>query len=200
MTRRIALILAFAFAASLAAGCNYERMQFVEFVRPFGAKMPDPAPGAVPVDGGEDLYRLAPPVTLKNPVPASPESIARGRTCYGYYCVQCHGFKYNGDGTVGQSFFPLPTDLRSELVQSWRSEEDLFRAISYGAGEDPVLHVPRHPPLSYTVAVRDRWHLINWIRTLGLRPAGRNADSGGFNELSEFPRPGVATGSAGDKR
>jgi mono/diheme cytochrome c family protein len=190
-------VAALAFLVLLATGCQYERMTHTPSVRPYERVMPGTAPGAVPTDGGEAAYRLAPAGTLASPFPSTPASIARGKLAYGYFCVQCHGAKYNGEGTVGQSFSPLPTDLRSDLVQSYRSDDELFRAISYGAGIDPVLNVPRHPPLAYTVSAEDRWHLIHWIRSLGVRPAGETAESGGFGEITEFfHRPGVASGPA----
>lgn len=164
-------------AAWLAAGCEYERMTYQEHVRPYEQKMPDVVPGAVPVDGGEDRYRLAAPGSLTNPVAAEPGSITRGQTAYGYYCVQCHGARYNGDGTVGQSFFPLPTDLRSSRVQQQMGEEEIFRHISYGS--------EKSPPLAYTIAVTERWDLVNWIRALGLRPAGDTSVPSG-----DYPKPG----------
>lgn len=160
MNRTALLLLLGAAALVVQASCNYERMTDQESLRRYETQMPEAPVGAVPADGGEIQYRLSPEGSLSNPVPATPESIERGRVCYGYYCVHCHGTRYNGDGTVGQSFHPLPADLMSPEVQR-ASDDDLFRSISYGRD--------RVPPLAYTVAVEDRWHLINWIRSLGVR-------------------------------
>lgn len=154
-------IIFLALVCATAACDRYERMVDQESFRHYEIKMPGVVPGAVPVDGGESRYRLAPEGSLANPIPAGFESIARGRVCYTFYCVQCHGSRYNGDGTVGQSFSPLPSDLRSPEVQQM-SPDALFRSISYGGKR-------RQPPLAYTVAVEDRWHLINWIHSLGIR-------------------------------
>ena len=95
-----------------------------------------------------------------HPEASLEETIARGELAYEYFCVQCHGSKYNGDGTVGQSFAPLPTDLKSAYIQQM-SDDELFRSISYG--------MMRHPPMWYTVSARDRWALIHWIQSLGVR-------------------------------
>jgi mono/diheme cytochrome c family protein len=178
---------AFVFCALVAMACNpfdvlddmisYERMNDQESFRPYEARMPGVAPGAVPTkDGkpaGEEQYKAAPMGSLENPLPAGPNTIARGELSYGYFCIQCHGSRYNGDGTVGQSFAPLPTDLRSEYVQQM-SDDELFRSISYG--------MMRHPPMGYTVSVEDRWSLIRWIQSLGAREeAGEAIPSGDYN-------------------
>ena len=178
---------AFLFCALVAVACNpfdvlddmitYERMNDQESFRPYEARMPGVVPGAVPTkDGkiaGEEKYKAAPMGSLENPLPSGAETIARGEVSYGYFCIQCHGSRYNGDGTVGQSFAPLPTDLRSEYVQQM-SDDELFRSISYG--------MMRHPPMGYTVSVEDRWSLIRWIQSLGAREeAGEAIPSGDYN-------------------
>ncbi len=180
-------LLAGMFCVLVAVGCNpfdavddmitYERMNDQESFRPYEARMPGVVPGAVPTkDGrpaGEAKYESATLGSLENPLPADPDTIARGELSYEYYCIQCHGSKYNGDGTVGQSFAPLPTDLRSEYVQQI-SDDELFRSISYG--------MMRHPPMWYTVSAEDRWSLIRWIQSLGVREeAGEAIPSGDYN-------------------
>jgi len=170
MIRAFVVLLLCLISTLGATGCNpfdafdnaikYERMQDQDSIRPYETKMPAVVLEAIPADGGENRYRLAPQGSLQNPIQAAPESVKRGQLCYEYFCIQCHGSKYNGDGIVGQSFYPLPTDLRSAAVQD-TADDPLFRSISYGFG--------RHPPLAYTVSVEDRWHLIHWIRSLGLR-------------------------------
>lgn len=170
-------VLVFALLCLTAvAGCNpydmfdqmitYERMTDQESFRPYEAKMPGVVAGTVPTTksgepAGEEQYKLAPLGSLQNPLPATAEIVARGEKSYGYFCIQCHGSRYNGDGTVGQSFAPLPTDLMSAYVQGM-SADGLFRSISYG--------IQRHPPMFYTVSVGDRWAIIRWIQSLGERP------------------------------
>jgi len=178
---------AFLFCALVSMACNpfdvlddmitYERMNDQESFRPYEARTPGVAPGAVQTkDGkpaGEEQYKSAPMGSLENPLPAGPDAIARGELSYGYFCIQCHGSRYNGDGTVGQSFAPLPTDLRSEYVQQM-SDDELFRSISYG--------MMRHPPMWYTVSAEDRWSLIRWIQSLDEREeAGEAIPSGDYN-------------------
>ena len=175
----IALLLAAGLCLA-AAACDFRRMSEQEYVRPYEKEMPPVVPRAVPRDGGENAHRLAPPGTLQSPVEPTPASVARGAACYGYFCIPCHGSGYNGDGTVGQSFNPLPADLRSDPVQGL-TDDELFRSISYGIG--------RHPPLAATVSVADRWHLIHWIRSLDREGVGvAPALSGDYERSAEGVR------------
>jgi hypothetical protein len=76
-----------------------------------------------------------------------------------YYCIHCHGKHH---GTVGQSFAPKPRDLRSAKAQE-TAEGRLFHEISYG--------IPggRQPALATTMAVDERWQVIGYLKSLGIR-------------------------------
>jgi mono/diheme cytochrome c family protein len=88
--------------------------------------------------------------------------IARGKAVYLIYCAQCHGYNHDGNGTVGQSFAPLPADLRSAGVQDSPAGV-LFKNISYGIPDG------RQPPLHATITVDDRWKVVAFIKSLGVR-------------------------------
>jgi len=60
-------------------------------------------------------------------------------------------------GTVGQSFSPLPTDLRSPYVQSQRDGE-IYAKIRLG--------YRRHPPLYSTISENDTWAVVKYLRSL----------------------------------
>ena len=142
---------------------RYGRMRETPGVRPM--EMPEQVmeTGLVPVNGGEAIYRVTSGADLVSPVNAAePFVITRGKSVYLVYCAQCHGHNYDGEGTVGQSFQPLPTDLRSPQVQS-KADGELFKTISYG--------IPggRQPALDTTVAIDDRWHVIAFVKSLGTR-------------------------------
>jgi mono/diheme cytochrome c family protein len=114
----------------------------------------------VPLEGGEAEYRNVPGESLISPVSAGdPEVVKQGRVLYATYCMQCHGEYQDGRGTVGQSFAPLPGDLRSEKVQSM-ADGVIFQEISYG--------IPggRQPALATTIAIEDRWVIIAYIKSL----------------------------------
>ena len=147
----------------LLCGCDYARMKDDEAVNTFQATMPTPDGKAVSVDAGYPLLKETDPDTLHNPVLYGTESVERGRTAYGYYCIQCHGPTAEGFGTVGQSFAPLPANLRKPIVQE-QSDGMLFYRISLG--------YKRQPPLASTVSPEDRWAVINYIRSIAEPPRG----------------------------
>jgi len=117
----------------------------------------------VPVNGGEAVYRSTAGIDLISPFKMEDSTIiARGKAVFLTFCAQCHGYNYDGNGTVGQSFNPLPADLRSSKVQA-TSEGKLFKSISYG--------IPggRQPALETTVTIDDRWHVVAFVKSLGIR-------------------------------
>lgn len=160
-----ALVLYGAYEALIYYDNNfiYGRMRETPAVRPMEVPLLTMETGLVPVSAGEAIYRVTPAADLKSPLDAAdPMVAARGKAVYLTYCAQCHGYDYDGNGTVGQSFHPLPTDLRTPAVQS-KSDGDLFKSVSYG--------VPggRQPPLHSTITINDRWHVIVFIKSLGNR-------------------------------
>ena len=140
----------------------YGRMRETPGVKPHEEPLLIMEAGLVPVSGGDaallvlDAAELEPPPGMK-----AEETIARGKSIYFTFCAQCHGNDYNGRGTVGQSFQPLPTDLRSAQVQS-KSEGQLFKTISYGIpdGRQPALHT--------TITIEDRWRVVAFVKSLGV--------------------------------
>jgi mono/diheme cytochrome c family protein len=142
---------------------RYGRMRETPAVRPHEKELLTMKQGVIPFEGGEAIYRAADGKRLKSPfVKGDPNSIKLGKTLYFTYCAQCHGKYHDGNGTVGQSFHPLPTDLRAVKVQTL-PEGVLFKEISYGVPNG------RQPPLATTVEVMDRWRIIAYLKSLGLR-------------------------------
>jgi len=120
-------------------------------------------PGVVPFHGGEAEYRNAKAEDLVSPFKKDdPEVVASGKSLYFTHCAQCHGKYHDGNGTVGQSFNPLPGDLQSDKVQSL-PQGTLFKEISYGVPDG------RQPPLATTIEIMDRWRIIAYVKSLGLR-------------------------------
>jgi mono/diheme cytochrome c family protein len=140
---------------------RYGRMWETPAVRPH-EELPLSMPkGTVPQQGGEELFKATPAELLKSPIAISdPAQIELGKVLYSKFCAQCHGKNYDGNATVGQSFHPLPTDLRSPKVQSL-SEGTFFKEISYGIPDG------RQPPLATTIDPLDRWRIIAYVKSLG---------------------------------
>lgn len=142
---------------------RYGRMRETPAVKPHEVPLLKMDAGIVPASGGETIYRATAGVDLISPLNAAePLVVTRGKAVYLTYCAQCHGYNYDGNGTVGQSFHPLPTDLRSAEVQT-KPEGELFQTVSYG------IPGKRQPALQTTITIDDRWHVIAFINSLGLR-------------------------------
>jgi len=139
---------------------RYGRMRETPAVRPHEEPLLPMEAGIVPVHGGDALSRVKPGEDLVPPLDMkAPAVIARGKALYFVYCAQCHGNRFDGHGTVGQSFHPLPTDLRKVEVQS-KPAGNLFKSISFG--------IPggRQPALATTIAEQDRWYIISFVLDL----------------------------------
>ena len=156
----IVLTLAYTVLTLYDENLKVGRMWETPAVRPHEQRLPVMDAGVIPVKGGEALYRHTRGEDLISPVKSNdPEVIKSGESLYFTYCAQCHGKYFDGNGTVGQSFHPLPADLRDKKVQAL-PEGILFKSISYG--------VPggRQPPLATTVDVTNRWRIIAFLKSL----------------------------------
>jgi mono/diheme cytochrome c family protein len=127
-------------------------------IRTYEAVMPPTPQGAVPVEPLPSLPSPQEALTLRNPIPATAESVARGKVYYEYYCLMCHGETGAGNGPVGESYVPVPADLRSPKLRVM-ADGQLFRAMLLGEGHEPVL--------AYTVLPEHRWYLVAYVRGLG---------------------------------
>jgi mono/diheme cytochrome c family protein len=138
-------------------GCNYGRMYDQESVRTYETPIPEMPEGTIPISGGTEPLKKTAAKGLRNPLPRNPESLEQGKGVYKYFCIQCHGPLADGNGTVGQSFAPLPANLKEKAVQR-QTDGELFVKISLG--------YRRHPPLASTVSEEDRWAVVHFMRGL----------------------------------
>jgi len=119
--------------------------------------MEDPLPvaaGSIPIEGAAYVAGMGSPV---NPVEADEVSIARGAELYRLNCIPCHGKQGKGDGVIGTFFEFKPADLTTSKVQQ-NSDGAVFLVISDGV-------TGRMPALNENFSVRERWDLVNFIRT-----------------------------------
>src|SRR5687768_4118845 len=103
-----------------------------------------------------------------NPVAADEKSIAAGKKLYVQECADCHGGTGRGDGPGARDLeldAPMP-DL-SEAKMWKQSDGSLFYKITHG--REPM---PDYEELTET----QRWHVINYVRTLAPKP--REGDGG----------------------
>jgi len=96
----------------------------------------------------------------KNPVAASESSLAAGRKIYTKTCVMCHGKTGDADGPAVIELNIHPAKL-SDPKLATESDGSLFWKIT--TGNKPM------PAYGKRLSETDRWHLVNYIRTLPKR-------------------------------
>ena len=154
-------LLAFAFFGTLALFSmdviKIEWIGFMEIQPSFDAQeQPLPVPAlSVPVDGPAFIPNMGAP---ENPVEADALSISRGETLYALNCVMCHGATGEGNGSVSALLANKPANLTLDVTQS-KSDGALFLTLTNGVTD-------RMPPMVENLTVRDRWDVVNYIRTL----------------------------------
>ncbi|RMH52851.1 MAG: cytochrome c [Zetaproteobacteria bacterium] len=93
---------------------------------------------------------------IKNPIPPTKESIAKGRALFRIYCMPCHGYSGKGDGPVGKIFETQPADLTSDYVKDDLTDGWIWGTITFGS-----YIMPRY---GYDMSPTERWHVVNYIR------------------------------------
>ena len=132
-------------------------VSFMEIQPSYGTQNhPLPVPAqSIPVEGAAYIPGDGAPT---NPVPADETSIARGAQLFVTNCVMCHGQTGQGTGTIAAFLIKKkPADLTSKLVQS-KNDGTIFLIISNGFGFMPAMNE--------NFTVRERWDLVNYVRTL----------------------------------
>jgi mono/diheme cytochrome c family protein len=117
--------------------------------------------GAVPVTGGEPAYTTEGYAKLANPVPKTPQSLARGAELYRVNCSQCHGLQAKGDGKVGdhlvEAQYSRPPDLTAKVTAD-RTDGQVYGIVSEGLFVMPKFKLLLSP--------EDRWLIIQHVRQL----------------------------------
>jgi mono/diheme cytochrome c family protein len=136
------------------------KIQWVSFmgIQPSHGPMNNPLPvpaESIPVEG--PAYTSAMGVE-QNPVPADDVSIARGAELFAINCKMCHGEKGDGNGQLVKFLANHPADLTQPIVQT-KNDRAIFYVITSGVNG-------RMPALNENLTVRDRWDVVNFVRTL----------------------------------
>jgi cytochrome c553 len=134
-----------------------EWVTFMEIQPSFDAQedpLPVP-PRSIPVDGPVSIPNMGAPA---NPVPADEISIQRAANLFAINCVMCHGATGEGNGQIAALLANKPANLTLDVTQN-KSDGALFLTLTNG--------VPgRMPSMVENLTVRDRWDMVNYIRTL----------------------------------
>lgn len=119
-----------------------------------------PPPGARSTMAELPLSRDEAGARLTNPLPASPETLARGKRLYETYCGLCHGSAGAGDGPVGKKFgFQLPP-LRDPAIAE-RPDGYVYGTIRDGGFLMPAQAEVMTP--------EERWAVVHYLRRLQKR-------------------------------
>jgi mono/diheme cytochrome c family protein len=125
-----------------------------------------PPPRSVPTTGREtlpapttenELFKAKDAAaTLRNPVPATAESVARGQALYRINCAVCHGETGHGDGPVGRKFDPVPVDLHKDYTQT-QADGQLFFTLTRGRVAMPFYRD--------ALSQQERWDVVNYVKS-----------------------------------
>jgi mono/diheme cytochrome c family protein len=129
-------------------------MEIQPSFRPMESPLPPPA-RSIPVEGAAFIPNLGAP---ENPIQADSTSVSRGGELFMINCAMCHGETGQGDGPIANHIQNKPADLTGETMQS-KSDGALFLTITNGV-------TGRMPALNENFTVRERWDIVNFLRTL----------------------------------
>lgn len=107
------------------------------------------------------------PKTLKNPVPVTAASIAKGEQVYLQRCRQCHGNSGKGDGGQAPAD-SRPADLTDDQWDHGSTDGEIFTTIHDGVG-------PKYDMDSWEGKITDDdiWSVVNYIRSIGPKAAAK---------------------------
>jgi mono/diheme cytochrome c family protein len=112
-----------------------------------------------------DLMSIAAP--LPNPVPATPESLERGKLMFDRYCAICHG----PNGLSAEA----PILEKHQVMVAFNLA--IGPATTYTDGYIyGIMRVGRGlmPAYGHQVTHFDRWHIVNYVRQLQAGSGGEN--------------------------
>jgi mono/diheme cytochrome c family protein len=95
---------------------------------------------------------------VKNPVAATPESIATGKQVYTKNCATCHGI--NAQGGSGSDISPPAPNLTDDEWKRGSTDGEIFYVIKNGV---PDLTME---PWGNRIKDDDIWNVVNFVRSL----------------------------------
>jgi mono/diheme cytochrome c family protein len=110
---------------------NGPRMKNQPSIKNYQAQMFLPGPNSIALNEQKKSGQIV-------PISMNKKNIKIGQYAYNYYCTFCHGDKGNGEGPVGKSYTPVPSNLSNTKIQNY-SDDELVKAILNGKGHEPVL-------------------------------------------------------------
>lgn len=175
------------------AGAAY--LAYALFTHGFSARE---KPSLVETYFARHARRIATPAgarELKNPVPATPESMAEAQEHWVAHCSSCHGIDGRGDTTIGRNLYPKAPDMRDAETQRL-SDGELYYIISNG------VRFTGMPAWGDEDSPESIWALVAFIRRLPhltpeeiqsmQQPATAEESHGGGTSKPHAHAPGTA--------
>jgi mono/diheme cytochrome c family protein len=116
--------------------------------------------------GAQDTGGNPKAAALKNPVPATPASIAKGKQNYNKACEHCHGSSAQGDGPLAPKN-PSPANLTDDKWDHGSSDGEIYFIIANGLKDSEMKGVRSE------MSATDMWHIVNYLRSIGPKPPSR---------------------------
>lgn len=120
-------------------------------------------------------------IFTQNPVPASKVSLMKGEQIYKARCFGCHGAAGHGNGPDARELRVRPARLSGNRVQE-QSDGLLWWKITFG--KRPM------PGYGFRLSPTDRWHVINYLRTLADNRQNRRTTVGSEKATGSLAAPG----------
>jgi mono/diheme cytochrome c family protein len=101
---------------------------------------------------------------MKNPVSASPESIAAGKASFATACASCHGAEGKGGivlSVIEDRGGTQPPDLTDAKWDHGSSEGEIFTTIKKGISPDYFM-----APFDGRIPDSEIWNLVNYIKSI----------------------------------
>jgi mono/diheme cytochrome c family protein len=130
--------------------------------RGFSAKA---EPGAVETVIARRMRGFAIPRSARdarNPVPASPEVMARATAHFADHCAVCHGNDGRGKTLIGKGLYPKPTDMAQPATQTL-TDGELYYTIENGIR---FTGMPAFGEEGSGDGNTESWDLVHFIRHL----------------------------------
>ena len=133
-------------------------------------------PGMMGQNGGSAARRQQfmtggvpePYASMRDPLPDTPEVLARGRKVFEENCASCHGPRGFGDGEAGRQLSPPPTNLANLAAMPMMSNGPY---LYWGIAEGGTLLGTAMPAFKDALSAEDIWSAVHFLQA-GLPEGG----------------------------